>query len=142
MTFTERSLAILKKAHYKVTGPRCAVLDVLEKTESPLSPYDIEERIPKNIPVNVVTIYRVLDVFEKLGIAHRIHTKEGYVRCDFEGKEGCHYFAVCRNCGKSYEFLEPACRIEKIIPKNLPFKNVKHISEIAGICDHCSLSNK
>ena len=142
MTFLEKSLKVLKKADYKVTGARRIVLSVLEKAEMPLSAYDIEERIPDATPINVVTIYRILDLFEKLGIAHRVHTKEGYMRCDFEGEAGCHYFAVCKKCGKSYEFLRNNCAIEKIIPKNLPFKNLKHISEIAGICDYCSLSNK
>lgn len=137
MTFIGNSIKILRDADCKLTGPRRAVLDVLEKAKTPLSAYDIEERIPEQIPISVVTIYRILDLFERLGIAHRIHTKEGFVRCDFENKKGCHYFAVCKSCGESYEFLEPACRIEKIIPKNLPFKNVEHISEIAGICDHC-----
>jgi Fur family zinc uptake transcriptional regulator len=142
MTFVASSINILRKADAKLTGPRRAVLAVLEKVKTPLSAYDIEEQIPENIPISVVTIYRILDLFEKLGIVHRIHTKEGYVRCDYEKERGCHYFAVCKSCGKSFEFLEPACRIEKIIPKNLPFKNVEHISEIAGICDHCFNTNK
>lgn len=142
MTFAEKSLALLQKADYKVTGPRRTVLGVLEEAEIPLSPYDIQERVSATTPINVVTIYRVLAVFEKLGIAHRIHTKEGYMRCDFEGGKGCHYFAVCKKCGRSYEFLRDNCAVEKIIPKALPFKHLKHLSEIAGICDDCSLALK
>jgi len=140
MSFVEQSLEILRRKEYKITGPRRAVLDVLEKTETPLSAYDIEELIPESIPINVVTIYRVLDVFEKLGIIHRIHTKEGYMRCDFEDKKGCHYFVICRQCGKSYEFLKGSCSVEKIIPKNLPFKHLEHIAEISGVCDVCCFS--
>jgi Fur family zinc uptake transcriptional regulator len=142
MSFVETSTEILRKKDYKITGPRVAVLSALEKAEIPLSAYDIEERIPKGIPVNVVTVYRVLEIFEKLGIVHRVHTREGYVRCDFEGREGCHYFAVCDKCGRASEFVIGKCTIGKIIPRNLPFKNLKHLSEIAGICDCCSLSTK
>ncbi len=142
MNFVQDSVAILKENDYKITGPRMATLEVLAKAEIPLSAYDIEERIPENIPINVVTIYRVLEVFEKLGIAHKIHTKEGYVRCDFEEQEGCHYFAVCNECGKANEFLKERCEVEDFIPKDLPFKNLKHLSEIAGTCNYCSLSTK
>jgi len=138
MAYLEKSIQILKDGGYKITGPRIAVLEVLGKAEAPLSAYDIGEKIPKNIPANVVTVYRVLEVFEKLGIVHRIHTKEGYVRCDFEQKHGCHYFAICDKCGRASEFLrkEP-CLIDKIIPKNLPFKNLKHLTEISGTCNQC-----
>jgi len=141
MTFIDQSLGILKEADYKITGPRRAVLSVLDKAKTPLSAYDIQEHIPASIPINVVTVYRVLDVLEKLNIVHRTHTKEGYVRCDFEGRNGCHYFAICKKCGKSYEFLMGNCGIKKIIPRNLPFKNLEHISEIAGICDYCNLES-
>lgn len=142
MTFTETSLNVLRSNDYKITGPRRAVLEVLEKAKIPLSAYDIEERIPENIPINIVTIYRVLEVFEKLKIAHRIHTKEGYVRCDFEEQEGCHSFAICSECGRADEFLNESCEVEKTVPKNLPFKNLKHLAEMAGTCNYCSLSKK
>lgn len=139
MAFVEESVQILKNREYKITGPRTAVLEVLAKADSPLSAYDIQGLIPKDIPINVVTIYRVLEVFQKLGIAHRIHTREGFVRCDFELKEGCHYFAVCTQCGRTMEFLhKDSCLLDKIIPKNLPFKELGHLAEISGICEHCS----
>lgn len=142
MDFIEHSLQLLKEKDYKMTGPRMAVLGVLEKAEIPLSAYDIEERIPENISINVVTIYRVLDIFEKLGIAHRVHSKEGFVRCDFEGQKGCHFFAVCNECSRASEFINDACTMDDIIPKDLPFKNLKHLSEITGVCNYCTLSSK
>lgn len=142
MSFCQDSIKVLREGSYKVTGPRVAVLQVLQSAKIPLSAYDIEERIPENIPINVVTIYRVLDIFEKLGIVHKIHTKEGYVRCDFENDKGCHYFAVCDKCGRADEFIDDQCSIEQIIPKGLPFKSLKHLSEVAGTCDYCTLSVK
>ncbi len=141
MAFLKDSTQLLKDKGYKITGPRMAVLEVLLKADLPLSAYDIEERIPKKISTNIVTIYRVLEVFEELGIVHRIHTKEGYVRCDFELQHGCHYFAVCDKCGRTDEFLhDDPCLLTKIIPKNFPFKNLKHITEVSGICNNCSKS--
>ncbi len=142
MNFINDSILKLKEAGYKMTGPRMAVLHVFEKANIPLSAYDIEERIPENIPVNVVTIYRVLSVFEKLGITHRIHTKEGYVRCDFEDKAGCHYFAICSECGRADEFIQDQCEMESIIPKNLPYKSLSHLSEMSGVCNTCALTTK
>ncbi len=141
MPFIDESIAILKGNHYKITGPRMAVLEALEKAKIPLSAHDIEEWIPENIPINVVTIYRVLEIFEKLGIIHRIHTKEGFVRCDFEQQKGCHTFAVCDHCGRADEFIEEKCEMEVMIPKNLPYRSLKHLSEMAGTCNSCALNN-
>lgn len=141
MTFLKDSTQLLKNRGYKITNPRKAVLEVLSKTEIPLSAYNIEKKIPKRIPTNIVTVYRVLDIFEKLGIIHRIHTKEGYIRCDFKSAPGCHYFAVCSECGRTSEFLRKGpCLLRTIVPKNIPFKSLKHLTEISGICEHCVIS--
>ncbi len=138
MTFIDESIQILKRESYKITGPRRAVLEVLAEAEIPLSAYDIEEHIPENIPINVVTIYRVLEVFEKVGIIHKIHTKEGYVRCDFEKQKGCHSFAVCSECGRSKEFVQKECKLETQLPQKLVYKSLSHISEISGLCKQCA----
>lgn len=141
MSFAEQSTTILKEQGYKITGPRVAVLNVLETAKQPLSPYDIEERLPENLPVNVVTIYRVLDLFESLGIVHRIMTKHGYVRCDFEEAPGCHHFAICDRCEGVNEFVQKKeCDTEAHIPSQFHFKSSQHFAEITGLCQSCSRS--
>lgn len=137
MGFIDQSIQILKDNGYKITGPRQAILEVLDQANTPLSAYDIEEHIPENIPINVVTIYRVIELFEKLEIIHKVHTKEGYVRCDFEAKKGCHSFAICKKCGSTEEFVQKKCDTEKNLPKTLVYKSLSHISEIAGVCQQC-----
>lgn len=138
MTFIEASIQILRENKYKITGPRMAVLNVLESAKVPLSAYDIEEHVPENIPINVVTIYRVLDVFETLNIIHKVHTKEGYVRCDFEQQKGCHSFAICNKCGRADEFIQEKCDLKSTLPKKLAYKSLSHISELSGVCEQCA----
>ncbi|QQR83964.1 transcriptional repressor [Candidatus Peregrinibacteria bacterium] len=139
MQFIDQSIELLKDNGYKITGPRVAVLNALATAHIPLSPYDIEERIPENIPVNVVTIYRVLDVFEQLGIVHRILTKHGYVRCDFEEKPGCHHFAICDRCEQVSEFVQKKeCDTEMRIPSQCHFQSAGHFAEVTGLCEACS----
>lgn len=116
-----------------------AILEALAKAKSPLSAYDLEKAIPKNIPVNIVTIYRVLEVFEKLGIIHKIMSRQGFVRCEFEDEKGCHHFAICKKCEEVSEFIEQNnCSEKAHLPKNIQFKNVEHISEYVGLCEKCS----
>lgn len=139
MSFTDDSIQILKNKGFKLTGSRVAVLRVLEKAKTPLSPYDIEEGVPEEIPINVVTVYRVLSLFETIGIVHRLHTKHGYVRCDFKKKPDCHHFAICESCDGFSEFLiDKNHSIEHNLPQNFSYKNLKHIAEVSGTCPKCS----
>jgi len=129
---------ILQKSGYKITKPRIAVMEVLAKAETPLSPYDIRKKLPQNLSINTVTIYRILDLFKNLGLVHRTHTKEGYVSCESQADKGCHYLVVCKKCSRVDEFTVSNCAVKDNIPKSLPFKNLEHLSEISGICDSCS----
>lgn len=139
MNFIDHATNKIKKAGYKITGPRMAVLEVLAKANTPLSAYDIEKEIPKNIPVNIVTIYRVLEVFEELKIIHRIMSTQGYKRCEFSEASGCHHFAVCKKCDQVEEFVEQnICSKKANLPKNLSFKQLEHVSEYIGLCSKCS----
>ncbi|MBD3328487.1 hypothetical protein GF340_04245 [Candidatus Peregrinibacteria bacterium] len=139
MTHLAELKETLRKKGFRITKPRLAVIDVLRKAEKPLSPYDIQKRLNSDFKINTVTIYRILNLFGKIGLVHRTHTKEGYVCCD-SNKPGCHFLAICKKCGRKKEFTIKECAILSLIPKDLPFKNIEHISEIAGICLSCSKS--
>ena len=138
MTFFKDAVQQLKKQHYKITGPRLAVLKILSESDTSLSAYEIQKQLSKTLPVNVVTVYRVLEVLERLKIIHHIHIRDGYVRCRFKQRSGCHYFAVCRQCGCVMEFLHASpCLLKTIVPRQLPFKQLTHLTEISGICERC-----
>ncbi len=63
ITVLQDSIRILQTQGYKATKPRRLVLDVLEKTEKPLSPYDIQDVLhTRGKYLNHVTIYRILSL--------------------------------------------------------------------------------
>ncbi len=47
--------------------------------------------------LNHVTIYRILDLFCDLNLAHKVLLLNGFVKCSLGEKEGCHRFMVCRS---------------------------------------------
>lgn len=142
LTYTEFALSHLKKEGYKITGPRMAVIEVLAKTSRSLSPYKIAEIALQKYKINLdtVTVYRIIQVMEKLELVHKVHGVEGYIRCEVkkEDDKDCHHSFICRKCKKIQEisgenldaFIKQAQREHK-------FRVEKHQLELSGLCRKC-----
>jgi len=135
----QRAIQVLRANGYKVTRPRKQVLRVLDGAQEPVSPYEIQKILDGNGEyLNHVTIYRILDLFCDLNLAHKVLLLNGFVKCTLGKKEGCHRFMVCRECGAFQEFADKTlCEEENEIALDLGFHTEQHFSEFAGICSDC-----
>ena len=135
----QNSIRVLQARGYKVTKPRLRVLEILEGAQKPLSPYDIQRFLrQKGKYLNHVTIYRILELFCCLNLAHRVLSSGGFVKCDLAKKESCHRFMVCRQCGVIQEFAdEGLCQEENEFAQNFGFHTEYHLSESSGLCVSC-----
>ena len=133
------ALQVLRSKGYRVTEPRKRVLKVLAEAQRPVSPYDIQEILEGNGKhLNHVTIYRILDLFCLLNLAHKVSSLGGFVRCTLGAKAGCHRFLMCRECGAFQEFADEAlCDEEKEIARDLGFYTEQHLAESVGLCYDC-----
>jgi Fur family zinc uptake transcriptional regulator len=134
------NMASVLHAHgYKVTRPRQQVFDVLEGTEKPFSPYEIRSFLQEEaVFLNHVTIYRILDLFCRLNLVHRVPSNGGFVKCTLPGQEGCHRFVICRCCGSVQEFADKElCLKEKSFALDCGFHAEIHLSETLGLCAKC-----
>jgi Fur family zinc uptake transcriptional regulator len=139
MSEFQRAIQVLRANGYKVTQPRKQVLRVLDGAQEPVSPYEIQKILEGNGKyLNHVTIYRILDLFCDLNLAHKVLLLNGFVKCSLGKKEGCHRFMVCRECGALREFADKAlCEEENEIAQDLGFHSEQHFSEFSGICSNC-----
>ena len=135
----QNSIGVLQSRGYKATKPRKLVLEVLEKTEKPLSPYDIQGILrTRGKHLNHVTIYRILDLLCRLNLAHRMLSSGRFVRCSLGTGEACHRFRVCLDCGVSQEFADDGlCQGENEFAQDLGFHTQYHVSEFSGLCSRC-----
>ena len=135
----QAAIRVLQAQGYKITEPRKQVLEVLERAQKPLSPYDIQRLLrQKGKYLNHVTIYRILNLFGSLNLAHKVLSSGGFVKCSLGTVEGCHRFMVCRCCGALQEFAdEGLCQEENRFAKNLDFHTEYHSSESSGLCADC-----
>ncbi|OGN95673.1 MAG: hypothetical protein A2Z77_07805 [Chloroflexi bacterium RBG_13_51_36] len=133
------SIQTLQAQGYKATRPRKLVLEVLEESEKPISPYDIQGILrTRGKQINHVTIYRTLDLLCRLNLAHKMMSGGGFLKCSLNAAEGCHRFMVCQDCGAIQEFAnKELCREENQLARDLGFHTEHHLSEFYGLCSGC-----
>lgn len=133
---------ILQRIRLRDTQPRRLVLRALLAMDRPLLHKDIEEWIgAQDAAINLVTIYRTLDIFLEKGIVHRQPSSGGYVLCTLTDTHDHHGLLSCDTCGHVEEFADKSlCKAEDTIAKKAGFTPRHHVSEIIGTCFSCSQS--
>lgn len=116
----------LKQAGFRITAPRKAVIEVLEKNHEPQSAQAISAKLAD---VDLVSVYRALDVLEEIGAAQREDVRGV---ATYYLAENQHHHITCRKCG----------RVE-CVPCEHAFRSVKgfhdvhHQLTMTGICKKC-----
>lgn len=134
----------LKKAGLKATLPRLKILSILEESKQRhVTAEDVyRELIATGEDVGLATVYRVLTQFEGAGLVIR-HNFEGG-RSVFEINEGGHHdHFVCVECGRVFEFYDPAleARQHKVAEKS-GFAINDHSLYLYGVCDGMKKNGK
>lgn len=131
----EHNEQLLRKYSLKATSPRLAILSVFENNKHFISAHDIRTQLKK---VDIVTIYRTLMSFEKVGLIKRVDARKDSVY--YELNEGHHHHIICTNCEKVEEFadMEDEALIKKILKKVKGFSSISHHSfDLFGLCNSC-----
>ena len=145
-SFVGRAEAIIQKHQLRLTSPRKMLINFLDKNLEPMTPYEIRDQLKSTgKKADVVTIYRILDEFEKLGLVHKVMTLGRYVRCDeaeleahCEKDHDCHHYLICENCHKVEEISgENLHDLEKMIETKMKFQVKRHFLEFLGLCSKC-----
>jgi Fur family transcriptional regulator, ferric uptake regulator len=125
----------LRDHGYSITKARKEVFAVLEKSE-PLTMHELVRQLPN---IDRASVYRVVALFEKLGIVHRLHIGWKYKIELTNNYQPHHHHITCVTCGKSQPFhedshlensLQTTAKSEGFILKN-------HLIELQGICTDC-----
>ncbi|NUM35772.1 MAG: transcriptional repressor [Candidatus Brocadiae bacterium] len=123
----------------KNTQGRNHLLDVLEKTEIPLTAEDIYLKLKeKSIEINLSTVYRILDLFVAKGIVSK-STSSISNKSQFElaKKEHSHHL-VCIQCKKTLTLAGcPLKCYEKKLKNKTQYDITGHKLEIFGYCPDC-----
>lgn len=130
---------VLKRNGYSVTKPRCRVFEMLVDAE-PQSMHDIYVKVAGS--VDRVSLYRIIRLFEEIGVAQRIYVGWKYKLELTDIFSHHHHHISCISCHKLIVIKEDA-EIEKLIHEIANRYNViatNHQLEVQGYCADCKQS--
>ncbi len=94
----------------RITEKRQRILDTLKQNHGTLSASDIHSEL---LDIDLVTIYRNLDLFTKEKIIKQVHLGTGEAQYEYQLES--HHHAVCTNCEKVIHFTAPDKKIKKLL---------------------------
>ncbi|MFQ5614072.1 MAG: Fur family transcriptional regulator [Anaerolineae bacterium] len=127
----------LKKAGYKLTPARLAVVEVLETSPEHLNHNQILEEGKKIYPkLSRATVYRTMELLVKLKLIRPLYLNDPAQR--FVSAAGGHHHLVCTNCHTIVEF--DRCTVEQLaqdLAEHYRFRIRSHLLEFQGLCATC-----
>lgn len=127
----------LKKAGYKLTKPRQAVIEVLETYPEHLSHNQILKAGRKIFPqLSRATVYRTIELLVSLRLIRPLYLNDPTQR--FVSAFGGHHHLVCSSCGTIIEFDH--CTVDQLtteLSDKYNFQIQNHLLEFQGVCETC-----
>jgi len=133
-------LSRLKSNRVRLTGPRRAVLCALEKEHVPLSAKDVWT-LCRDAKSDLVSIYRILDRFEKEHIVDRIELGDGITRYEL-ARAKHHHHARCEGCGLIQDIGLCIEDIDRKVKAQSGFELRFHEIQMTGLCADCARTGK
>jgi Fur family ferric uptake transcriptional regulator len=128
----------LRSRGQRWTPQRRLILEVLEETSGHVTGSELVERCRARDPdVTPSTVYRTLDVLERLGYLNHSHSSRG--REEYHVlPEAEHAHLECRNCGRVVELSSAeAGRLTRAVERRHEFAiDVGHMTMV-GLCAEC-----
>jgi Fe2+ or Zn2+ uptake regulation protein len=129
---------LLRQAGYRATPGRLKILKILQAQKEPLS---IQELMLKLVDekIDQATVYRVLHVFQKIGLIRQVNLHHGHADYEFVHADD-HHHLVCVKCGRVEDI--PGCDGEQLalqaLSQSKSFSRItQHSFEFFGICKAC-----
>lgn len=135
--FLMNTTEILKKHSIKVTKPRMAIYELLEKEHTGIGADYIYSTLQKeNLSINLSTVYRTLELFEEKNLIQKYDLGEKKYNFSLI-RHGHHHIVECDSCHKVINLDCPMKQIEDLITKETGFHLTEHHLELKGICKDC-----
>jgi len=132
----------LRENDLRLTNQRKIILEaLLENKSNHLNVEELYQHINKDYPeIGIATVYRTLDMFVDLGIAHKMEFGDKGARYELREGDNSHYHhhLFCINCGKITEFNNDGLdELEKSIMEKHNFLIQDHSLRFYGLCQEC-----
>jgi Fur family transcriptional regulator, ferric uptake regulator len=133
---------VLRMGGFRATTSRIQLLNLLEKSGTPLSIQRIA-MVWKGKAPDITTLYRSLTDLNLAGIVRRIDLNTGTAHFEYTPSRPHHHHIVCSDCGKVEELEH--CSVsgleKRLIQESEHFKSINsHNLEFFGRCTTCTIN--
>ena len=142
LTASQRQIAedICAESGERLTPARLRAYAALLSSDVPLSAYELIARLEEEEQRKIapLTVYRHLDFLMRVGLVHRLESKQAYLACDHPEHAHESQYLLCTSCGRADE-LESE-QLWKILDKLIDqqgFERVNSVVEVTGLCSKC-----
>jgi len=131
-------LRALSDAGFSDTRARRAVVLALCEARTGATPADLLQRgRRRHAALGQVTVYRTLDILERLGLARKLHQEDGCSSYAVSSRGHAHH-VICSSCHAAVEF--EGCRIDHVLKEvsaRTGYQVESHFLELFGLCPAC-----
>jgi Fe2+ or Zn2+ uptake regulation protein len=134
----EQLSAVLHDRGQRVTPQRLVINRALRELDRHVTAEEVLAAVADRLPnVSLPTVYSTLDLFEELGLVHRIGVSQGALL--YDPRPEPHDHMVCDNCGK-VEDLQAGVELDRALfrAKRGGFRPRRAEVRINGLCADCA----
>lgn len=136
----EPIVALLRKHGLKITPQRIAIVNYVLRADTHPSAEEIHKVIKKKYPmVSLATIYKTLDLLQKMSLIQELGFANGSARYDLN--VGRHINVVCMQCGRIDDIndeQQSLSEIESKVAEKSKYKIFSRRFELYGYCNDCN----
>jgi Fur family transcriptional regulator, ferric uptake regulator len=138
--WTQHAQRELEREGYRISGPRSAVVETLDDLGCSVTAKEIADRLHhRGENIGVASIYRTLELLDKLRLTRRVDAAEGVARYEPVGPSGEHHqHIVCDTCGEvsTFEDSDLERAIERLASR-VDYAIDTHDVTLRGECPTC-----
>ena len=134
----DQAIALIRESGNRVTVDRRAVVEALAASTDHLTAEQLAEAVWEQHPdINLATVYRTLELLERLEIAFHVHLGHGPSRWHFAGD--VHHHLVCEECERVVEVPDSTFDpLRQRLLDDTGFVIDPHHFSLSGLCRSCS----
>ena len=131
----------------RLTRPRQAILDVLERADGHLDAEQIYKGASRIYPaVGLATVYRNLELLVRIGLVWKFDAGDDKARYEIAQHPGeaHHHHLICKKCNSVIDYSESIDNErdflkerEKNLSRKYNFKIENHCIDFFGLCNKC-----
>lgn len=126
----------IREVNLKVTPARISTLKLFESFNEPVDSQEAISRLKKELDIDRVTVFRILNSFVEKGLLRRLEFGEGKARYELATED--HHHLICQSCGSIEDISD--CNIDALendIKRKKGFEVKLHTLEFYGLCKNC-----